>query len=107
MLVVEEGFVSLDFGCISDEIVVDVFGGLGHVYFLFVVIAGKEVGQCSAVIEMGVCDDDHGYFFGVDAVEEGETVCVFFVDHESAVEHDFFVVDGEYEAAASDFASCS
>ena len=40
LLIVEESFIFLYFGGISDEVVVNLFGGSGHEYFLFVVVFG-------------------------------------------------------------------
>ena len=59
------------------------------------------------MVEMGVGYDDHGYLFGVHFVEKRQTISVLLVDHESAVEHDLFVVDGEDEATAAHLAACS
>jgi hypothetical protein len=54
---------------------------------------------------MSMSNDDHFKFFGVDFVEKRQTVSIFLIDHESAVQHDLLVVDGEDEAGAADLAS--
>lgn len=59
------------------------------------------------MVEMGVGYNDHGYLFRVHFVEKRQTISVFLVDHESAVEHDLFVVDGEDETTAAHLAACS
>lgn len=59
------------------------------------------------MIKVGVGDYDHGKFFGIEFVKEGQCFFSAFIDHESAVEHDLLVVDGEDEAGAADFAACS
>ena len=92
---------------VPDQILVDILGGTSHVDLALVVILGQVVGEGSAVIEVGVGDDDHFHFCWVDRVEEGQAVGVFLVDHESAVEHDLLVVDGEDEAGAADLAACA
>lgn len=98
LLGVEERAVFLHLGGVPNEIVVDILGGLGHVNLLPVAVIGEEVGQRAAVIEVGVRDEDHGQFFGVDVAEEGQAVGVLLVDHQPAVQHDLLAVDGQDEA---------
>lgn len=85
LLRVEQSPIFLNFGGISDEIVIDVLGGFGHIDFFTVGIVSQEIGECTAVVEMGVGDEDHGKFFWIDVAEEGQTVGVLLVDHEAAV----------------------
>jgi hypothetical protein len=82
LLVVEKRFVSLHLGSVANEVVVNIFGGFGHVYFFFVVgVASQEVWESTAVVEVGVGDDDHRDLFRVNAVKEWQTVGVLLVYH--------------------------
>ena len=86
---------------------IDVLGGFGHIDFFTVWIVGQEIGESTAVVEMGVGDEDHRKFFWVDVAEEGQTVAVLLVDHEAAVQHDLLGVYGENEAGAAHLAPCA
>lgn len=106
VLVVEKGFLSLDLGSVSDQVLVDVFGGPGHVDLSLVVVLVEEVGKGSTVVEVGVGDDHQLNLGGVDLVKEGKTVGVLLVDHQPAVKHYLFLVDGQDEAGSTHFTPC-
>ena len=106
MLIIEEGFLSLNLGSVSYQILVDIFGGTGHVDLSLVVVLVKEVGKGSTMIKMGMSDDDQLDLRWIDFVEERETIRIFLVDHKSTVKHDFLLIDGKDKTGTADLATC-
>lgn len=70
LLSIEQRPILLHFSSVSDQIMIDIFGGLGHVDLLAIGIVGKEIGESPAMIEMCMRDEDHGEFFWVDMAEK-------------------------------------
>jgi hypothetical protein len=105
LLVIEQSLVPLDLGGIANQIVVDIFGGFGHVDLAFVVVPGQEVRKRTAVVQMCMGYYDHCDLFGVDAVEERQTVGVLLVYHQSAVQHYLFRVYGQDQARTAHLAA--
>ena len=99
LLGVEERLVLLHLRSISDQVVIDVLCGLGHKYLLLEIgVMREEEGQSTAVVQVRVGDEYQRELFRVDAFEEGQTVLIFLIDHEPAVQHDLFVIDGQDQA---------
>lgn len=97
----------MHFSCISDQIVVDILRWLSHIHFLFVVKSSKKVRQSSAMVKMGVRNNNHRELLWIDPIKQRQAVSILLIDHESTIEHNLFVVDSEYEARSTHFTSCS
>jgi hypothetical protein len=105
MLIVEKSLFSLNFGGVSYQVLVNIFGRTGHIDLTLVIVLMKEVGKGSTVVEMGVGDDDQLDLGWVDLVEKRKTVRILLVYHQPAIEHNFLLVDGENQARAAHLTS--